>query len=158
FTLEQMHGGGHVIGKFRLSVTGAKRRVQADPVPPFLRPLLAIPASNRTDVQRAELALTVLRQQCRQELAALPPPQKVYAATSDFPPATNFKPARGCRPVYVLRRGDISMPGKAATPGALSCVGGIPSRFKLADPKDEGARRAALAAWLTHHDNVLTWR
>jgi hypothetical protein len=34
----------------------------------------------------------------------------------------------------------------------------LPATFTLADAGDEGARRAALARWLTHHDNPLTWR
>ena len=34
----------------------------------------------------------------------------------------------------------------------------LPGRFKLPDPKQESARRAALADWLAHHDNPLTWR
>ena len=34
----------------------------------------------------------------------------------------------------------------------------MPSRFKLADPNDEGPRRAALADWLAGPDNPLTWR
>jgi Protein of unknown function (DUF1553) len=40
----------------------------------------------------------------------------------------------------------------------MSCVAGLPSRFALADPKDEGARRAALARWITDPANTLTWR
>src|SRR5439155_27373599 len=30
--------------------------------------------------------------------------------------------------------------------------------FQLADPNDEGARRAALAKWMTDPKNALTWR
>ena len=30
--------------------------------------------------------------------------------------------------------------------------------FDLKDPTDEGARRAALAKWISNRDNVLTWR
>jgi hypothetical protein len=35
---------------------------------------------------------------------------------------------------------------------------GLPSRFELLDSKDEGSRRAALAQWLTHPNNLLTRR
>jgi hypothetical protein len=34
----------------------------------------------------------------------------------------------------------------------------LPSEFKLSHPDDEGARRAALADWLTDDRNVLLWR
>jgi hypothetical protein len=62
------------------------------------------------------------------------------------------------REIHVLDRGDVRTPMEAATPGALSCLPGLPARFALPDPNDEGARRAALADWLAHRDNVLTWR
>jgi hypothetical protein len=82
----------------------------------------------------------------------------VYAAANDFAPDGNFKPANGCRPVQVLRRGDIGAPLADAAPGALSCVAGLESRFVVADANDEGARRAALAKWVSDPGNVLTWR
>jgi hypothetical protein len=37
-------------------------------------------------------------------------------------------------------------------------VPGLDSKFSLADPNDEGGRRAALARWITDPANVLTWR
>ena len=43
-------------------------------------------------------------------------------------------------------------------PGALSCVTSLPSRFVLKEGDAEGARRAALAHWITGRDNMLTWR
>jgi hypothetical protein len=58
----------------------------------------------------------------------------------------------------LLKRGDINKPGEEATPGALSCISGLPSRFRLEDPEDEGARRAELARWITDVKNPLTWR
>ncbi len=62
------------------------------------------------------------------------------------------------REVHVLNRGDILSPEAPASPGTLACVADLPARFDLPDPDDEGARRVALADWLAHHDNVLTWR
>src|SRR5262249_61598592 len=87
-----------------------------------------------------------------------PPPQLVYAAAADFQPEGTFRPARGCRPVHVLRRGDIRRPGALATPGALSCVSALEASFRLADPADEGQRRAALARWVSDPKNPLTCR
>jgi hypothetical protein len=91
-------------------------------------------------------------------LAALPEAQKVFAVGHDFPATGSFKPALEPRPVYVLRRGDVTQPMAPARPGALSCLPGLDSVFQLADLKDEGLRRAALAKWITHPANLLTRR
>jgi hypothetical protein len=158
FTLEQLHGGGHLIGRLRLSVTTGPRPITLSPLPEAVVQALAVAAERRSDAQKAALALHVLREKVRRALAALPPQRLVYAAAPDFQPLGNFKPARGCRPLYVLRRGDVKSPLEAAAPGALSCVEGLPARFTLANPNDEGARRAELARWVTDPRNVLTWR
>ena len=63
------------------------------------------------------------------ELAALPPQALVFAAASDFLPDDSHVPPGKPRPVHVLKRGDIRQPGKAAVPGTLSCVDGLPARF-----------------------------
>ena len=57
-----------------------------------------------------------------------------------------------------LKRGEVTTPGEIAVAGSVAAVPGLPSRFQLADPNDEGQRRAALADWLTNPDNPLTWR
>jgi mono/diheme cytochrome c family protein len=59
------------------------------------------------------------------------------------------------REIRLLQRGDITKPGEVIRPGTLSVLG-LP--FELKEPHTEADRRAALARWLTHHDNVLTWR
>ena len=79
------------------------------------RPLAT--AERRSDSQKAELAHQALRDAVERELAALPKQQKVYAAANDFLVANNFRPARGCRPIHVLRRGDVRQPLAAAAPG-----------------------------------------
>ncbi len=99
-----------------------------------------------------------LRSALGEQLAALPPRQFVYAGTSDFEPQGSFKPVSGCRPVHMLRRGNIKNPGETMSPGALSCLPELDGRFWLARPDHEGARRAALAKWLSDRRNVLTWR
>jgi hypothetical protein len=91
-------------------------------------------------------------------LAGLPPKQLVFAAAADFAPDASHVPPGGPRPVFLLKRGDINHPSNPAEPGTLSCVAGLPSRFKIADPKDEGARRASLAKWVGDPLNPLTWR
>src|SRR5439155_19537148 len=54
--------------------------------------------------------------------------------------------------------GEIGKPLGAAMPGARSCVSALPATFVLANAGDEGARRAALARWLTARENPLPWR
>jgi hypothetical protein len=157
-TLEQKHGGRHLIGRLRLSATTAANPGRVVEIPPALRPILAIPAERRNDSQKSELARHVLRDCLDRDLAALPKQQKVYAGANDFPAAGSFHPAHGCRPIRLLRRGDIRQPQEPAVPAALACVPGLDSRFRLDHPDDEGERRAALARWLAHRDNVLTWR
>jgi hypothetical protein len=91
-------------------------------------------------------------------LAALPKPQLVYAASNFFDREQQFIPALQVRPMQLLARGSVDSPGKTVEPGAVSCVRGLDSRFKLDDASDEGARRAALARWITSPSNMLTWR
>ena len=92
------------------------------------------------------------------ELAALPPPALVFAAASDFLPDNSHVPPGKPRPVHMLKRGDIHQPGKAAVPGTVSCVDGLPARFLVERDDDESARRAALASWITNPTNPLSWR
>ena len=52
----------------------------------------------------------------------------------------------------------MDKPIEVANPGALGCIGNLPARFELANPKVEATRRAALADWLADERNPLTWR
>ena len=119
FVIEQQVGRQHTIGRVRLSVTNAKRPIKASPLPPDVAAVVAVPPAERTDAQRVLLALHVMKLRIDEQLAALPTPSRVYIATTDFEPAGNFTPARGCRPVFVLKRGDVTQPGAAAVPGGL---------------------------------------
>ena len=158
FTLEQVHGRNHLIGRFRLSVTTAPTPVRADRLPYSIIRILALAEDQRSEQQRADLLAFYRRYRIDQELAALPPPKMVYAAANDFAPQSNFTPAKVPRPIYVLKRGDVNKPGDAAAPAALSFLPDLSPQFHLADPDDEGSRRAALAKWITDPRNVLTWR
>lgn len=151
--LEQTHGGRHLIGRLRLSVSES---ATAGAAPPEVEALLATKA--RTPEQEERLARHVLLARVEEQLAELPAPGMVYAAASDFKPAENFRPAKGCRPVHLLKRGDITKPGPLARPGALSCIEGMPGRLEAARQDDEGERRAALAHWLADDRNALVWR
>jgi hypothetical protein len=156
--LEQNHGGGHLIGRLRLSVTTAPRPVRITKLPDTVASALAVPAEKRTGAQKIEIAAHYLKGKLEAELGKLPPPKMVYAAGHDFAPDGSHKPPAKPRPVHVLKRGDIHKPLQEAAPGAIACVRELPARFKLTDPDDEAARRAALARWLTDPKHPLTWR
>jgi mono/diheme cytochrome c family protein len=158
FVLEQEHGRRHTIGRVRISVTTDRPPLKVAPAPPDIMAILAIAPDRRSDAHRIALAVHFLKLGLDRQLAALPTPSMVYAGATDFTPNGNFLPAKGCRPVFVLKRGDVTQPGDAAIPGGLSCVRGPDAKFDLPDPTDERARRAALAGWLTDPRNVLTWR
>jgi mono/diheme cytochrome c family protein len=155
--LRQAHGRGHTIGRFRLSATGDPP-ARAAVVPATVREALAITPDRRTEAQRLTLAAYAVRRRAEQEIAALPDPLKVYAASAHFLPFDKFKPWPTPKPVHVLKRGDINKPGPLAAPGALTAVAELPGRFALPNPDDEAARRAALADWLADPRNPLTWR
>ena len=92
------------------------------------------------------------------ELTALPAPAKVYAAANDFAPQGSFIAAKAPRPVYLLARGDVKRPGELISPAGIPCVPGPDPAFAGLDASQEGARRAALAKWITDPKNMLTRR
>ncbi len=156
--LDQQNGNGHVIGRLRLAVTGAAKPPRADAVPYAAVGILSIPAPNRTEAQSAELTRLYRNELVDRQLAELGPPQMVYAVANTFTAYHKFHAAATPRPVFLLRRGDVLQPIQPAQPGALSCVRDLPANFDLPNPNDEGARRAALARWLSDPKNALTWR
>jgi hypothetical protein len=158
FTLEQLHGGGHLIGRFRIAVTTSPRPIRLPVLPDAIARIANIAAADRTAAQRQELAAHFLKDKLTRELASLPKPQLVFAAASDFEPDGNHKPPKGPRPVHMLRRGEIGRKLDPASAGALECIAPLPARFEIPTPSDESARRAALAQWLTDPQNPLVWR
>src|SRR5262249_44022248 len=116
--LEQVHGGGRLIGRLRLSLTNAAvpLPVQLELIPREIAETLRTPPGERTDRDRTALAALMLLEQVERDLAALPLPQKVYVATNEFQPDGTFRPATTPRPVHVLHRGNINHPGALAEP------------------------------------------
>ncbi|MCI0377059.1 MAG: DUF1549 and DUF1553 domain-containing protein, partial [Gemmataceae bacterium] len=156
FTLEQTHGRQHLIGRLRLSASALPPGAEFSPLPPAVETILAKSPDARSAAETTELTWHYLKSKVEADLAALPPAKLVYAAGNDFLPDGSFKPHKGCRPVHLLRRGDIKRPAKEIGPGALSMVSG--PLFELAQPDDESARRLALAKWISSPKNPLTWR
>lgn len=159
--LEQTHGGGHLIGRPRISVTTSTESpaLEGELLPAEIAAILKVTASERSDQQRAELARFVWLSEIERDLVALPPPQMVFAATGEQKTDALSAPTkRPVRMVHLLTRGDIKQAREVARPGALSSLNGLTARFELSNPSDEAERRAALARWLTDRRNVLTWR
>lgn len=161
-TLRQLHGGSHLIGAFAISVSDAPS-TQTAALPRQVEESLAIDSGQRSDAQRLAIASHVVRLSSEEGLTRLPQKQMVYAAApSAAIPMGNGKtqPASVPKPkvVHLLQRGDISKPKGEVNPGALSCLSHLPARFDDLPKEAESARRAALADWIAHPDNVLTWR
>ncbi|WP_198141291.1 DUF1553 domain-containing protein [Verrucomicrobium spinosum] len=95
------------------------------------------------------------------ELAAMPAPQVVYAGTVHYGTGTftGTGPSGGKpRPIALLKRGDVKTPDKLMAPGGIAAFDALAGKFACADADDEGARRVALAQWITSRDNALFWR
>lgn len=158
--LHQIHGGGHLIGCLRLSVTdvGASLLEQSTTIPEDIAQILQVPRHQRSMDQRAVIAYWILTRRLTQQLGALPTEQFVYVGTNQFAADGSFRPAEKPRTIHVLRRGLLAEPGDEATAGALSLIPSLPSQLAVRQADNEGARREALANWLTDQRNPLLWR
>jgi hypothetical protein len=157
--LRQVHGGGHLIGAYSLSLTGDPPS-SAIALSQSVEESLVRADADLNESQRVERAAAVLRAVAEEGLASLPPFSLVYgaAASVDIPDgAPTPKPAtiEVPKPVHRMKRGDLDSPLELVSPGALSALAALPARF---DAEGDGARRAALADWISSPDNVLTWR
>ncbi len=159
FELHQVHGRGHLIGRWRVQVTDDEtpQLTAEEKLPSEVRAALIKTPADRTADDCLRLAAAFLEQQSKADLAKLPALQRVYTGSNRFEPDGGFRPTPQPRPIHVLKRGDVTQPLAQAQPGTLAMLAGLPSRF---DPAltDDGPRRAALARWLTDPANGLTWR
>ncbi|MFT5129911.1 MAG: hypothetical protein ACI8W8_003540, partial [Rhodothermales bacterium] len=153
--VKQLWPPKHFIGRLRVSVTNADG---ARVLPPETVAALAKSADTRSEQEKAAIAAVVLEPDAKKKLAELPAKAMVYAVSSSWSHAKKLPKPQEPKVVHLLKRGDIDKPIREVDPGALSAIPGLPGRFELADPKQESARRAALAEWLAHPDNPLTWR
>jgi hypothetical protein len=96
-----------------------------------------------------------------EQLRSLPQARVAYVATV-HQGSGNFvgRGAFGGKPreVKVLDRGDVTRPLSVAQPGAVPGIVGEGGIFELPENHSEGERRVALADWVAHRDNRLTWR
>lgn len=156
--LRQIHGRGHLIGRFRLSVTDSAAGT-AVVLPSEVLDGFAVPHELRSTAQQRAVAAFALAARARDELSRLPEPLRVYAAAKV---ATNERgEIRFAQPreIRLLKRGEIMVPvGEPIVPGALSAIAVLPGRFSEINVANEGERRAALAEWIVSPQNPLTWR
>jgi hypothetical protein len=102
-----------------------------------------VDARTRTELERLSAELAGLAN----ALQALGTQNQVYAALPHAP-----------RTIRLLHRGNVEQPRDVMRPGALRAVPGLEHDFRLANDKEEGNRRIALADWIASPRNVLTWR
>lgn len=157
FTLRQLQGGAHLLGRWKLSVAGGARD-SLTLLPDGVVAALAVPRGQRSEAQRLEIAAHVLGEWAAVRLAGLPAPVAVWAAGRAARNERGLITYAEPREIRLLRRGELDKPGVVVKPGALSAVPGLPGRFPLADEAPEGLRRAALADWLVDPGNPLSWR
>jgi len=158
--LHQIHGGGHLIGRFRLSATdsSAAELEQAATIPAEIAAILDVPEDTRSIDQQARLTHWVLKADLTRQLSALPPQQMIYAGTRHFAAEGSFRPADVPRTIHLLQRGLVTQPGEAAVAGPLTMIAELASPWTGLPTTDEGARRVALAEWLSDPRNPLVWR
>jgi mono/diheme cytochrome c family protein len=157
--LKQAYGEGHLIGAFSLAVT-SDNAIDAEAWPLEAEAALAVAASDRTETQKLILAAQLLRVAASEAIAKLPKQSVVYAAASSvaIPGGDPVRALSEPKVVNLLERGDFDKPRAVVEPGALTALTHLPSRFTLKNSKSEAERRAALADWIAHPENVLTWR
>jgi hypothetical protein len=157
--LDQQFGSRHTIGRFRLSVTTAKRPVPAEGLPEPVAKILAVPMDKRDAKQKAELAkyyrgadtkLAELNKAVTEHAKAkLPTLSQVQTLALGTARKTN-----------VFIRGDFLRPGaevSAGTPTVLPAAG-RPAPAVAPAFAGRGPTRLDLANWLVDPANPLTAR
>lgn len=157
-TLKQLWPPKHYIGRPRLSVTdaanGAVRSLPAQAKSGIMKNY-----EERTKEESTSIASIVLNDYAKKTLENLPQREIVYGVSNLW--SHNKKldtPQTEPKKVHLLKRGDFDKPQQEVGPGALSVLSHLKGRFQIKDPNDEAARRAALAEWICHPENPLTWR
>ena len=110
--------------------------------------------------QADEVTKTKLREARKQRdaLPQLPAPQKVYAGAVHYG-SGSFKGTHGVpRVIQMLKRGDMKQPAREVSAGTVTALSKLFQVPFSINGKDESARRAALAKWITDKNNALTWR
>ncbi|GMV97346.1 MAG: hypothetical protein AMXMBFR83_17040 [Phycisphaerae bacterium] len=157
FDLDQRYGDQHTIGRFRISVSTARRPVRADGavVPEEIRAILAVAPDRRAPEQREKLAahyrgIAPELQPLRDRLAALQKQREaVQASVATMLVSTAVEP----RPIRILPRGNwLDDSGPLVTPAVPPFIA------PALEVKDRRANRLDLAGWMVDPRNPLPAR
>ena len=153
--LQNLESPQHTIGRFRLAVTTASRPVKvADASPPNVAAILAVPAAERNEGQKNELAayyrtIAPLLEPQRQELATLKKSREELDARIPITLTTEIVEPRMVR---VLPRGNwMDDTGEVVAPA-------FPESLAPAPLTDKRLTRLDLAQWIVDRNNPLTAR
>ena len=151
-TLDQQHGSQHTLGRMRISVTTAERPVALDVTPDSIIRTLALPAEERSDEQKIELAdfhrsidpgLEKLRTAVEEHAKKEPKYPETKA------PALAFN--ADAPQTHIHERGDFLRKGDAVEPHT-------PAVLPAMVPRNDSPDRLDLARWLVDPKNPLTPR
>ncbi len=155
FLLQQNHGGwnsddnqNHNLGRFRLSITGSTNAT-LDPVPPLLRPLLAIPRERRTPAQQAAL-FSHFRTTVPEWKDANDRIEALWRQWPEGHSTLALIPRDQPRMTAVLKRGDWLKPGKTVNAGTPAFLHPLP-------PEADDSR-LTFARWLVDRRSPTTAR
>ncbi len=152
FQIDQLWGGQHTLGKFRLSVTGDDYPVDIRELTPELRLALEQPRAERAAEQQAAVDAYYRAQ----DPYLAEQQRRVESHLAEGPPAPNtmaqaFAQRADARDTRLMIRGDFMRPGPAVKPATLAVLPPL-------EPRGERADRLDLARWLTEPENPLTSR
>ena len=152
FQLGQDFGGGHVLGRFRLSATTATPPVRADGTPEGIAEILAKPSDERTESERERIK--------NHHQGVDPEYQRLRGLVDDHAkpaPVPSAARVRGLvdfadgRSTFIHLRGDFRRRGDEVQPGTFAVLPPL-------EPAGDKANRLDLARWLVDRSNPLTAR
>ncbi|MDB6123563.1 MAG: putative rane protein [Pedosphaera sp.] len=150
FTMKQLFGSQHTIGRFRLSATAKPERpVKVDPLSKQLRELVSIPTGKRTPSEQREIFnfYRTIDSKCDEGN------KQISKIMDEWPQAdtTMVLAARQePRETHLFKRGDFRKPAELVTPD-------VPA-FMPPLPKDAPRNRLTFGKWLVDKKNPLTAR
>ncbi len=153
-TLTQNHGGGHVLGRFRLAATDATAPLEFSEMPAAVLAALRTPAAERSEEQRTAIlqyyrGIDPGRAPLAKALAEYEKQAPVDPATQTL--AQSVRELAAPRTTHVMLRGDFLAPGAEVQPATPAVLPPLVSRSPRPDRLD-------LARWLVSPDHPLTAR
>ena len=156
FNLKQNHGGwnsddhmNNNLGRFRLGVTSAAGELAADPVPPRVREILAIPAGKRSPAQ-VDAVFTHWRTTVSTFRAANDAIEKLWSKWPAGSTSLVVQAREEPRSTHLLKRGNFLKPGDEVSAGVPAVLHSLPA----------GARpdRVTFARWVADKQSPTTAR